>query len=465
MLLTITTTHRPATDLGYLLHKNPGRFQSYDLSFGKAHVFYPEAGDDRCTACLLLDVDPVGIVRGKGSSEGLLSQYVNDRPYVASSFLSVAISQVYGSALQGRCKDRPDLAAAPIPLEARIDVVPVRGGETFLRAVFEPLGYAVECERHPLDERFPEWGESPYFSVTVAKETTLSELLTHLYVLVPVFDNQKHYFVGDDEMEKLLAKGGGWLGRHPEREEIARRYLKFRPSLFRQALDRLVAEEQPLETEGDDRPVDKAEDALERPLSLNEQRIGAVMAAIRAGGARRVLDLGCGEGKLLGLLLAERQFGHITGVDVSARSLEIAARRLRLDRMGDRQRERIRLLHGSLVYRDPRLEEGFDAAAVVEVVEHLDPWRLVAFERILFGHVRPATVVLTTPNREYNTRFEGLAEGRLRHADHRFEWTRPELEAWAGGICERHGYTVALNGVGDDDPEVGAPSQMAVFSR
>ena len=254
MLLTITTTHRPATDLGYLLHKHPDRFQSYDLSFGKAHVFYPEAADDRCTACLLLDVDPVGIVRGKGSAEGLLSQYVNDRPYVASSFLSVAISQVYGSALQGRCKDRPDLATTPIPLSARMDVLPVRGGEAFLRAVFEPLGYAVECERHPLDERFPEWGESPYFSVTIAKETTLSDLLTHLYVLVPVFDNQKHYFVGDDEMEKLLAKGSGWLAGHPEKEEITRRYLKFQPSLFRQALARLVVEEQPLEAEGDDRP-------------------------------------------------------------------------------------------------------------------------------------------------------------------------------------------------------------------
>ncbi|MEO6809503.1 MAG: 3' terminal RNA ribose 2'-O-methyltransferase Hen1, partial [Isosphaeraceae bacterium] len=236
MLLTITTTRRPATDLGYLLHKNPGRFQSYDLSFGKAHVFYPEADDDRCAACLLLDVDPVGLVRGKGSGEGLLDQYVNDRPYVASSLLSVAVAQVYGSALQGRCKDRPGLEASPMPLSARLDVLPVRGGETFLRAVFEPLGYNVDCERQPLDDHFPDWGESPYYSVTVAKETTLAELLTHLYVLVPVFDSQKHYFVGDDELEKLLAKGAGWLSSHPEREEISRRYLKFRTNLFRQAL-------------------------------------------------------------------------------------------------------------------------------------------------------------------------------------------------------------------------------------
>ena len=464
MLLTITTTHRPASDLGYLLHKHPGRFQSYDLSFGKAHVFYPEASDDRCTACLLLDVDPVGLVRGKGSEDGLLDQYVNDRPYAASSFLSVAVSQVFGSALQGRCKDRPDLAAMPMPLSARIDVLPVRGGERFLRAVFEPLGYAVEALRHPLDDRFPEWGESPYFSVTVAKETTLSELLTHLYVLIPVFDNRKHYYVGDDEMEKLLAKGAGWLAGHPEKEEIARRYLKFQPSLYRQALARLVQEEQPAEAEGDGRPADSAEEVLESPLSLNEQRLGAVLAALRASGARRVLDLGCGEGKLLRELLKDRQFEEVVGMDVSIRSLETARDRLKLDRMPETQANRIKLMHGSLIYRDRRLE-GFDAAAVVEVVEHLDPPRLSAFERTLFEFARPGTVVLTTPNREYNVTWENVGAERFRHPDHRFEWTRQEFQTWAERVAESHGYTVRFLPVGPVDEMLGSPTQMGVFDR
>ena len=216
----------------------------------------------------------------------MLAQYVNDRPYVASSFLSVALRVVFGSALQGRCKDRPDLAATPIPLAARLDVIPVRGGERFLRAVFEPLGYAVESERHPLDERFPEWGDSPYFSVTVRK-TTLAELLTHLYVLVPVFDGRKHYFVAEDEIDKLLAKGEGWLANHPEREEITRRYLKFQPSLYRQALARLARDEEPAEADEAERPGDRAEDALERPLSLHEQRLGAVLAAAPVEWRRR----------------------------------------------------------------------------------------------------------------------------------------------------------------------------------
>jgi 3' terminal RNA ribose 2'-O-methyltransferase Hen1 len=466
MLLTITTTHRPATDLGYLLHKHPARFQSYDLSFGRAHVFYPEVTGDRCSACLLLDVDSVGIVRGKGAAEGLLSQYVNDRPYVASSFLSVAISQVYGSALQGRCNNRPELTTTPIPLSARMHVIPVRGGEQFLRGVFEPLGYAVDAERHPLEERFPEWGESPYFTATISQVTTLSELLTHLYVLVPVFDNQKHYFVGDDEMEKLLEKGKGWLGQHPEKEEITRRYLKFQPSLFRPALARLVADEQPGETEaeGTDRPSTQDELALEANLSLNEQRIGAVMAAIRASGAKRVLDLGCGEGKLLRELLKDKQFEEIIGMDVSIRSLENARARLKLDRMPEKQAARIKLVHGSLMYRDRRLE-GFDAAVVVEVVEHFDPPRLSAFERTIFEFARPRKVVITTPNREYNVTWEHVGAERLRHPDHRFEWTRQEFRGWAEGLAERFGYSVKFLPIGPEDGALGSPTQMGVFER
>ena len=466
MLLTITTTHRPATDLGYLLHKHPERLQSFDLSFGKAHVFYPEAGVERCSASLLLDVDPVGLVRGKNPDQGfLLSQYVNDRPYAASSFLSVAISQVFGSALQGRCKDRPDLPTTPIPLTARLDVLPVRGGERFLRAVFEPLGYEVEAAGYPLDERFPEWGESPYYSVTVRKTTTLAELLTHLYVLVPVFDSRKHYFVGEDELEKLLAKGEGWLAGHPEKDEIARRYLRFQPSLYRMALARLVQEEEPAEADEDgQRPQEQAEAALERPLSLNDQRLGAVVAALRASGAKRVLDLGCGEGKLIRELLKDRQFEEIVGVDVSIRSLEAAQRRLKLDRLPTMQVNRVKLLHGSLMYRDKRLD-GFDAAAVVEVVEHLDPPRLAAFERVVFEFARPQTVVLTTPNREYNVTWETLPAGNFRHPDHRFEWTRAEFQNWAGAVAGRFGYGVQFLPVGPEDAALGPPTQMGVFRR
>jgi 3' terminal RNA ribose 2'-O-methyltransferase Hen1 len=463
MLLTITTTHRPAAELGYLLHKHPGKFQSFDLSFGTAHAYYPEVGDDRCTACLLLDVDAVGLVRGRNPDQDfLLAQYVNDRSYVASSFLSVAISQVFGSALNGRCKDRPELVTTPIPLEARLDVLPVRGGESFLRAVFEPLGYAVEAARHPLDETFPEWGDSPYFSVTIRRTVTLSELLSHLYVLVPVFDAKKHYFVGHDEMEKLLAKGEGWLAGHPAKDEIARRFLGNRANLYKLALARLTDDEEPDDTETPEK--ERGEERLEKPISLNDQRLGAVVAALKGSGAKRVLDLGCGEGKLIRELLKDRQFEEVLGMDVSIRTLEIATRRLKLERLPEVQASRVKLTHGSLMYCDKRLS-GFDAAAVVEVVEHLDPPRLRAFERVLFEFARPGTVVLTTPNREFNVTWDTLPAGTFRHADHRFEWTRAEFQAWAEGVANRHGYAVRFLPVGPEHPEHGPPTQMAVFTQ
>jgi 3' terminal RNA ribose 2'-O-methyltransferase Hen1 len=465
MLLTISTTHNPATDLGHLLHKHPDRCQSFELSFGQAHVFYPESGDERCTACLLLDVDAVRLVRGRGDWRGgMLDQYVNDRPYVASSFMSVAISQVFGTALGGRSKDRADLVNVPIPLTAKIEVLPVRGGEDLLERVFGPLGYTVTARRHPLDEQFTEWGESPFFTVELAQTTTVAQLLQHLYVLIPVFDLRKHYYIGQDEVEKLFSKAGDWLADHPDRELITRRYLGRQHGLARQALARLVAEDEPQELEDDADHSPAETEKTERELSLHEQRLGAVLAAIRASGARTVVDLGCGEGKFLRQLLADRAFTNILGVDVSVRSLEIAARRLKFDWMPPMQRERITLHHGALTYRDEKLT-GFDAAAIVEVIEHLDPARLSAFERVVFQHARPRTVALTTPNREYNVKWESLPAGQMRHGDHRFEWTRAEFQAWANSVAQRYGYTVRFLPVGPEDETVGAPSQMGVFEE
>jgi 3' terminal RNA ribose 2'-O-methyltransferase Hen1 len=466
MLLTITTTYSPATDLGYLLGKNPARAQAFDLSFGKAHVLYPEATPARCTVALLLDIDPVALVRGRSEASrhtgasGLLDQYVNDRPYVASSFMSVAIAEVFGSALNGRSRERPELAVTPIPLEARLPAIPVRGGADSIHRLFAPLGYQVEIGEHPLDPQFPEWGTSSIISLALRGTLRLSDLLSHLYVLIPVLDVTKHYYFGEDELEKLLRRGEGWLAAHPERAFITARYLK-RRRLVRAALARLVVEEGAAE---EDEPEPEAAVAPEPRTSLHDQRLAAVLAKLRESGARSVLDLGCGEGRLLRLLLADPQFERILGMDVAYRALETARERLRLDRLPPAQAQRLTLIQGSLLYRDARLS-GFDAAAVVEVIEHLDPARIAAFQRVLFEAARPRYVVLTTPNAEYNVRFPTLAAGALRHADHRFEWTRAEFRRWAEAVGQAYGYQVAVEPVGPDDPEVGAPSQLAVFHR
>lgn len=465
MLLTITTTHRPATDLGYLLGKHPDRLQSVELAFGRAHVCFPEATEERCTAALVLDVDPVGLVRRPDGEEGfVLGQYTNDRPYVASSLLAVAIGRAFGQALGGRSRDRQALADTAIDLVVHLPVLPVSGGERLLRGLFEPLGYRVEATRHPLDPMFPAWGDSHYYDVTLHHCLRVSELMRHLTVLVPVLDDDKHYWVGDAEVDKLVRRGEGWLGLHPLKEQIARRYLKHRRSLAEEALRRLGDDDSQGDVPGPDAPRRPLEEALETPLSLADVRMEAVIDVLRRHGARRVADLGCGEGRLLRALLRHPEFETILGMDVSMSALERASSRLHLDTMAPTQRARIELVHGSSTYRDARLT-GFDALCMVEVIEHVDASRLGAVERVVFEFAAPRCVVVTTPNADYNVRFSGLAPGQLRHADHRFEWSRAEFTAWANGVAERHGYAVEFVAVGPSDADLGAPTQMGVFTR
>ncbi|MEU7719502.1 3' terminal RNA ribose 2'-O-methyltransferase Hen1 [Streptomyces tibetensis] len=477
MFLTITTTgtpERPATDLGYLLHKHPDKAQAFSTSYGTAHVLYPEAEAQRCTAALLLEVDAVALVRrGKGKGRGgapdaALAQYVNDRPYAASSLLAVALSSVFSSAMKGVCNARPELPGQTRPLRVEVPALPARGGPDLVRKLFEPLGWTVTAEPVALDSEFPEWGDSRYVSLVLESDAlALAEALRHLYVLLPVLDDAKHYWVAPDEVDKLLRVGEGWLPGHPEQRLITSRYLSRRWSLTRQATERLelvrLAETDDSEVEEIDNAVEAETEAEEKPTPLAVQRREAIVTELRKSKAARVLDLGCGQGQLVQTLLKDPAFTEIVGVDVSMRALTIASRRLKLDRMGERQAARVQLFQGSLAYTDVRLK-GYDAAVLSEVIEHLDLPRLPALEYAVFGSARPRTVLVTTPNVEYNVRWESLPAGHVRHGDHRFEWTRAEFRAWAGAVAERHGYGVEFVAVGPDDPEVGPPTQMAVFT-
>ena len=498
MLLTVTSTAAPATDLGFLLHKHPGKVQSFDLAVGTAHVFYPEATEERCTAALLLEVDPVALVRGRpgtdprGASTFSLAQYVNDRPYASSSMLAVALGQVFRTAIAGRCEARPELPERPLPLTIHALAVPCRGGAAVAEQLFAPLGWDVEATPVPLDPTIPAWGDSRYVDLRLTGTVRLSDALSHLYVLLPALDATKHYWVGPDEVDKLLRAGEGWLAAHPERERIAHRYLANRRSLAASAVARLAevddvvpdafdetapgADEAPEQLKtgptvpdgqpvtSDDPPAAPAGDAAGAPVPLAKQRLAAVLAELSASGARTVVDLGCGEGVLLSALLTDRTYERLLGVDVSHRALEWAARRLHLDTLPEHKRRRIELAQSSVTYKDDRVA-GFDAAVLMEVVEHVDPPRLAALERAVLGHAHPGTLIVTTPNSEYNVRFESLPAGTMRHRDHRFEWTRTEFQAWAQTVAEAHGYTVRFAPVGPEDPEVGPPTQMAVLTR
>ncbi len=470
MLLTLTSTSPPATDLGFLLHKNPASVRSVSMNWGMAHVFYPVAEPDRCTAALLCEVDPVALVRRSRGGPFPLAAYVNDRPYAASSLLAVAIRKVFGTALRGDCAERPDLPAARLDLSAHLPVLPCRGGEGLLRRVLEPLGYTVSATALPLDRTFPAWGDSPYFDVRISAACRVRDLLGQLYVLLPVLDDDKHYWVSKDEIGKLVAGAGEWLAGHPERDLIVRRYLRHQPGLVAEATARLLdedcggAEVRAAECDGEAEPGPEVPGPGPARARLRDLRVAAVLRELKAAGARRVLDLGCGDGRLLAALLGDPQFEEIVGVDASAAALDRAARRLRTDEMAPRQKERVRLLLGALTYTDRRLH-GYDAAVLTEVVEHVDPGRLGALEQAVFGAAAPPLVLVTTPNAEYNPLYPGLAPGALRHPDHRFEWTRAQFRAWADSVAHRYGYAVRFEPVGNDAPEAGPPTQLAVLAR
>ena len=462
MFLTLGTdlagAGAPASDFGFLLHKNPARPQAIDVTGGSAHVFYPEATDERCTAAVLLEIDPIGLVRsgrGKAAEGFTLGQYVNDRPYAASSLLAVALGKLFRTAMNGRCDARPELAARAIPLDVHVPALPCNGGAELAARLFAPLGWTVDARPVPLDPEIPAWGDSRYVDLRLTGVLRLADALNHLYVMLPVLDDAKHYWVGSDEVDKLVRAGEGWLAAHPEKDLISHRYLAHRRYLADAALERL-AEADGLEL------ADETTD--EGSVSLAVERRTTVAGVLRELGARRIADIGCGEGALAGELLKDPMIGEVIATDVSARALVAAKRRLHYDDLPDRQRDRLTFLQSSVTYADERLA-GLDAVVLMEVVEHVDPPRLPALAHAVFRTARPAAVVVTTPNSEYNVRFPSLPAGTFRHPDHRFEWTRPEFGAWAGEVADRYGYTVEFRPVGAVNPEVGPPTQLALFRR
>ncbi|MCP2175044.1 3' terminal RNA ribose 2'-O-methyltransferase Hen1 [Williamsia maris] len=462
MLLTISAERSPSlptpADLGYLLHKHPDRVQPFPVYGGTAHVFYPEVSAERCTAALVLEVDPVALVRGRsGSRDGFaLGQYVNDRPYVASSLLSVAMGKVFRSALGGRCPGHEALLASDLQLTVTVPAVP--GDPDLLRRLFSPIGWEVTASEIELDATRPEWGAAPVVSLTLNGSHRLADALSHLYVLLPVLDDAKHYWVDDDEVDKLVRAGGGWLATHPDRDLITHRYLAHQRGLTDAAMARLI--------DLDDRPVDEAledhDTAPSRPLV--RIRHDAVIDVVHGLQPASVADLGCGSGALLGSLLEMQGITRVIGTDVSDTSLRKAAKRLHVEQMTERQTERLSLWLSSLQYEDERLA-GVDVAILMEVIEHIDSARVPAVAANVFGAMRPGHVVLTTPNVEHNVRYPQLFDGGLRHADHRFEWTRDEFAGWASQIGDTYGYDHRLLPVGDDDGGIGPPTQMAIFSR
>ena len=462
MLLTVTYEGTNTQDLGFLLHKHPDRAQQFVLNYGKAYVFYPEVSNERTTAALLLDIDPLDLAKGKvGSKEGGLFDYVNDRPYASTSFMSTAIARIFGTAMSGRCDKNQELADTSLNLTACIYSLKDSNDDLLAHEMFEPLGYTVEEKRTLLNERFPEWGASPYIDLTIKGTVRLSELLNHIYVLIPVFDRQKHYYTSEEEIQKLLDHGEGWLADHQYKEKLTRRFFAVKRDYARKALDILLADDIPDDEGAENEP---ATTEREEHIPLNDLRMETVKKAVLDSGATSVIDLGCGECKLTSMLLKAQQIKRITACDVSVGVLEKAIKKLHLDRMQPYMKNKLTLMQASLTYRDQRFE-GYDCACMIEVIEHIDPLRIPAMERTVFEFASPHTVIVTTPNREYNSNYENIHEDTLRHHDHRFEWTRKEFGDWTKHICDKFSYSCEMIGIGDIDANFGSPTQMGVFTK
>lgn len=457
MLLTINYQGQNAEDLGYLLFKHPAKLYQTQLSYGTASVFYPVQEPESFTAALMIDIDPIALMkRAKPGSLTTVAHYVNDRPYVSSSLLSAAIAKAFGTAMTGRSEARPDIAAAELDLTLTLPVVRSAGGSELIDKLFTPLGWQTSVQEIPLDQSFPQWGKSPYWQLTLSGRQTLSAALKQLYVLLPVLDDHKHYWVGSDEISKLMRNAREWLADHPERELITQRYLVYQREYITEA------EQQLDETSG-------AAETAETPAPphrqrLREQRAEAVLAAVEQLPGNSIVDLGCGEGRLLSQLQRQARFSRLMGSDVSASELKRAERRLGLDEeAGERKRSRIQLIQSALNYADPRLQ-GFDIAVLMEVIEHIDLERLAEAVENVFGFATPGAVIVTTPNADYN-RVYGLEDGEFRHDDHRFEFSRSEFRTWAENLARQYGYRVSFSGVGEEHREFGHATQVAVFVR
>ncbi|MFC3849886.1 3' terminal RNA ribose 2'-O-methyltransferase Hen1 [Corynebacterium hansenii] len=460
-----------ATDAGFLLGKHPQRVNSFTLPFGIATVAAPHADDDRLRIAMWVDVSPADEIKDKRSRarELATSGYVSSRPHVAGSLMSTALSRVFRSAMAGAdgvSAEYAGLAETPLPLELTVAAV---GSPELAKAMFSPMGWRVRVESSPADERFPEWGDAPTAVLRLSGRSTIASAISQLYVLLPVLEGRKHFWVGPEEAEKMASFGGGWLAGHPELDTILFRGLARQRELVDEARRRLGAGEK-----AGDRPTNltngaaggdgEAGTAGTNPHRLRDDRIDAITAAIDDLGAQSVLEIGCGEGRILAAIAGRPSVRHVVGIDPAPVVLERAKNKLGIDEEPDRWGAPIELGHGSALLCDTRFP-GKDAIVFSEVLEHLDPIRWPEAEQAIWGHARPRAVIVTTPNAEYNVNYPGLAPGEKRHPDHRVELDREGFARWCGKVADAHGYSVDIGGTGKLDAATGHESQVAVFTR
>lgn len=431
MLFTLRVTGPQAADLAVLIDKSPDKLHSTRLPFGMAHVFFPEVASDAATMALVLDVEAVHWT-SNGSSDGFAT--------TNSAMMSVAISRALGTALAARAPQRPELVSAVLPVEVCLSSLAVKRGSTDAQALFGPLGYDVTVEETACGSSVATDEDLVRQTVRLKKLCPLYEVLSHLYVLGPLLDGHVRDRVLDGERESLLVHAEGAARGHASSERIMSAHAARRTSETALAFRRLAA----VDSVG----AQTTGEGLSQLSQLDDARADAIVLELREAAAHTVVDLGCGDGKLLARLVREKALTKIVGFDVAHLALEAAASRMKLDRRGAKKSERIDLWHGSLYYSDARLS-GFDAAVLADVVQYLPQERLAEMERVVFQQACPNTVVV-------------MLNGAKRDEDASADgWSAKRFDAWASGVSERSGYRIRLLSPGSSQQAI----RMAVFSK
>jgi 3' terminal RNA ribose 2'-O-methyltransferase Hen1 len=443
------------------------------MSFGEGYVYFQENPQGDNSLSLLVDVDPLATVQGRGQLSHMDGLYVNDRAYVPSSLLTSALTKAFGTALSGRCKERPELASTPIDWTVSVPVVTSDWRTEILWSLFGPLGYEVRMahvEREGHRSSHPDVA-SDLTGVKLCTTATMREVLSHLVVLIQVLDQDNHRWLDEQDLDPFMRRVEGWLPEHPYGMFILKRALKHQKHLIKAVIAKFPAivdsQARISSINSEMWDASQLEEYADQPLSLNRQRFAVVQELIERLQPRSLVDLGCGDGSFIGFL-ANGALLHpmerIIGMDVSAS--ELARAKTRMEHLSSLpgRRTPVEWLLGSLLYRDPRIK-GLDMAILIEVIEHIDPWRLPALERQVFGEGGYASIVVTTPNREFNLIYGLSEEHSLRHRDHRFEWTRQEFQEWVQKIASQYGYEWQIQGIGTVSLDHGSPSQMVLFQK
>ncbi|MGE6488602.1 3' terminal RNA ribose 2'-O-methyltransferase Hen1 [Paenisporosarcina sp. NPDC076898] len=445
MQLSIQASGDNVQAISYLLSKNPNNLYERNHKGHLVRLFYSKFTETELEVTIFVTPDPIELVKNNSNSYDI-THYINDREFAVSSIFCSFIRSALGTALNGQPKEE-HLMWVNHPFSFNFEFGPVVSSlsDEKLMNLFEPIGYEVTINRPEIEYSFPIKTKSSARYLSIKGMKTLQEGLRHLFVLIPVIDNYKHYFIDEKEIEKLERYGEGWLDQHPLRDLIYRQALRFKE--IYSLVENSSKDEKKVE------PVKK--------VRLNELRYEKIVNTVSQMKPRSVIDFGSGEGKL------SVQLGFVEGItEILAVEPSEAASLKALERFNKvKNKEKFvipELLWGSLFYYDERLKDK-DVIILCEVIEHIDETRLPKAMDTLLDDYQPPALIITTPNREYNELYD--MEEHLRHNDHRFEWTRAEFRQWCTERNHSNDYELQFDGIGEEHASHGFPTQMCIFKR